>query len=237
MVWSIFSNITFQDASSHGFYSPTVDGLSFWNCRFTNNGGAGILADDSMNFFFCEADNNAATGFDLDNSGTLLFCKTHDNGNHQIITVNSPKLVMHTLVYGLTSGYHGWNAGSLSTSSGIYNTFDGENISGVNGINYTASNDLASGRWFGNLFYDCNTGWKATNSLTNTEFDTFFAFNGYFSNVENFTSTLFTAAGSPYNGEGDVVGDPSFTDEAGDDYTLGSASPMVDAIPGPGLLS
>jgi hypothetical protein len=216
-----FKNFIFTGASSNGVQMFNTDNCRWVNCEFNNSGGSGIASDNSHVFIDCKATGNTTHGFDTDNTATFVGCVSHTNGAVQFNAVNTT-LVYKNLAYGPSgSGDHCFSIGTAPAFIG--NTMDGENVTGVTGINIQAETDP---KIIDNIIYDCDTGVDAGTII---DANTVAAYN-----LTNSNATADYDFSGVDVGYQDVTSAPAFTDEASDDYTLGAASPAIDAGIQPG---
>ena len=108
----------------------------------------------------------------------------------------------------------------------IGNTIDGENVTGSHGVN---SSTQTTGIYIDNIFYDCDTALNLGTAPINIGM--IVANNLFNSNNLNYPANHSTIYSYQL---GEVTTPPSFSDEAGDDYTLNPDSPAIDAGLEPG---
>lgn len=215
----IFKNFVFTGATGVGAALGTADLCTFFNCDFSNNGSIGIQIDNNITFINCEANSNSGRGFDPDTCDAFIGCIAHSNTSSGIVATAITQCVYKCVAYNNSSPGNG-----IDTASGpiIGCTVDGENGAGI-GLRIAGDTDSVI---CDNIIYDWATGvdsgtWSAIQG-----------FRGY--NLLNSNTTDYDSTGQETLGIGDVSGAPSFTDEAGDDYTLGASSPAIDAGLQPG---
>jgi len=225
VAYYIFKNLIFTNATSSGIGDSGLSSVAWFNCEFTNNGANGVLADNDNAFINCIIANNGANGTDLDLTCSAIGCEIYGNGSAQWNALTWISFC-HNLVYGHSSA--GFDIVNLGGAAGTCanNTIDGEGVAAVNGIDVGGG---AESFFFNNILYDIDS--KGVNLSATPLIGAHF--QGF--NLMNSVTTPYTASvGFGLTGEQDVTSAPGFTDEAGDDYTLDSASPAKNAGIQPG---
>jgi hypothetical protein len=212
----LYQNIIFTAASSHGVSGSNADVIHFVNCDFTSNGGVGAYLDDSCILLNCTFANNTGYGLLAGNFTSVAGCIAYGNTSGQIS--GSGYAFYKNVCY---------SPGTLDVVywAGSY-LFAGNTIDGENTRNCAASSSALRGLVIDNIFYDGINGFDYNATTLDS-----YHMNGY--NLVNSNTTDYN---NPplFSGYQDVTGAPAFTDEAGDDYTLGEFSPAVGAgiVPG-----
>ncbi len=144
-------------------------------------------------------------------------CRAGNNSNHQLDwngTSTTNGLCARNVIYGIPN--NALYPGIFTYAPVIGCTFDGEG--NANSIGLQHQNTFAG--IIDCIFYDCNVG--VNNNATGIEAAS--VYNNHFHNCTTKYSTSKT-----WWEDTDTSGDPLFTDEANDDYSLGSGSPCLDA--------
>jgi len=212
-----FANFIVQNSTGSGFSLTGADNISYFNCVSDNNSN-GFLGDNNCSYLQCVAKNNTTDGFDGDNATCLHSCHSFANGNDNVVI--SFGAVVNTLAYGLTGSGDNNIASTAANSTLVAGcTIDGEGVAGVTGIDMLGSSNSTS-MIVNNIIYDCDAGVDMNGSKERL---TIAAYNLVNSNTSDYNSEIDPIPGT------DVSGAPQFTDESGDDYSLASGSPAIDA--------
>ena len=217
----IFKNFKFINGTGAGVSLASADNVSFFNCEFNSNGGAGIDIDNNCLFINCVAASNGADGLEPDSNTTLIGCVLHSN------TLSNLNAAAAYLIYRCVSYAPGSSSDCFDVpfiNNAIGNTADGENSSD----GWTINSDTTP-VFIDNIIYDCGTGVLFSASLQEAT-NTFVGYNLINSNTTDYSGTT---SGELFAIK-DVTGAPAFTDEANDDYTLGAGSSAIDAGINPG---
>lgn len=214
--WQFWSNFRFTGGTV-GYDDQFADDLMFYNCEFDNNSGDGFNGDNDAKFVRCSFHNNGGFGIDGDTHVSAMLSVFYSNTSGAMRTDGGA--FIQNLIYGLTTGDNGIALLVAASSDNIVmnNTIDGENAATTTGINIvTTGNDAVV---INNIIYDCNTGIVYDNDRL-----------GFVkTNLLNSNNTDESGIVRHGYAAGNVTGAPAFTDEANDDYTLGSSSPAIDA--------
>ena len=217
-------NFIFTGGSSNGYNAGNSDNCSFYNCEFTNNGAAGIFGDNFFAFVNCEFTNNGGRGCDCDSTLTFVGCIFSGNAAEGAGGYTASKFYKCL-----------WFNNSLTTdvlpssfSDLIACTVDGDGTSGDGLGDANAAQILV----VDNIIHDVG-GAGVTNPVAQAH--SFFGYN-LFSNV---TGSLYsvdrdTTYGQITGYQDPAEQDPSFVDEASDDYRVQQSSPAVGAGLKPG---
>ena len=215
-----FENFIFDSATGTAVdYGIGADNGVFQNCEFTNS-AAGFSGDNDFTFFRCVFSTNSGVAANLDQAGVFIECRFTANSGSPVVNCNNG-------VFAFCEFYN--NAGniqlSFDTNIGphvvINCTFDGENNATSEGIvqdHATSPNPLVA---INNILYDLGTGIRTDVAQTGSLYH-IIGNNLINSNTTDYAANCANSIG------GDVTGAPVFTNEAGDDYSLG-ASPAIDA--------
>lgn len=223
--YTTLHNFKFNGGASAGFYTAASDNFQFYNCEFSNNSGDGMFGDNTNLFINCEATGNTGDGIDCDNDGMLIGCIVASNTIYGSIT--NTGYYYKSLFYGVAAGR--WHVEDTNPEVIISCTFDGENqTSNADCIKIGTSTRVL----VDNIIYDGGRYGVQWNSTGSNQGAIVIAYNLVNSNgtsdYENVGGYGFT------NGYHDVTTAPAFTNEGSDDYTLGGASPAIDAGVTPG---
>jgi hypothetical protein len=207
----VWVNMRFTGATTDCYDDVNADYLTFINCRFDNAGADGIQVDNYASLYYCTMDNNSSEGAALDADSAVLCCRAYNNGSWAATGVGGGHVV-GCLAYNNGGGFY--HTGSNPSSTHMYNTVDqvdgGTGLqSGQTASSYAAINNIITNAGSGIL-----VGTASEKAFANA--------NLFFGNTTDRDADL-------YYGDDDVVGDPLFTDSANGDYTIGGASPAVDA--------
>jgi hypothetical protein len=213
-----FKNFILTGATSHGVDWASDDEYAFYNCEIINNGGYGINADRYGALVNCIVANNGSYGAWVTNESIFAGCVFYGNVNSSIRT-GAYSVCYKCVFYGApdSSSYY-----ATEYPSTVLNcTIDGDNL-------------LGRGVYFGsrmsaimdNIIYDTSV---AQHGVQATSCRAAHGYNLLESNVSDYIRDTGALIGL-----NDVTGDPAFTDEAGDDYTIGSSSPAKDVGVQPG---
>jgi hypothetical protein len=203
-----------------------TDNLTFVNCKAHDSSVYGFNVDQNCMFINCEAYSNTFYGFHCDNGSKALGCVAHSNGWEQFNCATDWRLLYKCVAYNPGSSRDLIRSQGNDISDGVIGcTLDGDNTSGCTGIEATGETDAV---FVDNIIYDCDTGLD----VAATWYETAGALIGY--NLVNSNTTDYSTTQEELVGHNDVTSAPSFTDEAGDDYTLGGSSPAIDAGLTPG---
>ncbi len=217
----VFRNFKFTGGSGDAFGAWSGNTWLFDNCEFSGAGayGCGGGSANQMLFHNCVITGNTSGATNLEKWCFFIHCKIHGNSGTDGARCTNI-IAIGCLVYdnAATNGanFQSDAAGSINILYG--NTIDGENGTSVVGWEQTNSSPGMS-LVMNNILYDCDKGVKRATAQNDSAVIGFNLINSNatadYENCEN-------------NAGGDVITAPNFTDEAGDDYTLGS-SDAVDA--------
>lgn len=211
----VFKDMRTTGGTGHGISLGSGDNVTFKKCRSDNNVSLGLVADNNVKFEECQFDNNDGGGMLSDDNVVVAGCVAFGNGVHQLWT--NAGLFVGCLVYEVGAGYYGIYCDSVGLIMIVNCTIDGENNATNRGINAPhASSRLEV--VVNNIVYDCATGIYTSRDLGESAISRSNLLNSNTADYNNFDT--FT---------GEQTGAPSFTSEAGDDYTLQSGSPAKAA--------
>lgn len=206
--YNAFVNFRFTGASGMGADFASEKFLNFTRCRFDNNDSHGLHTDSDCKVVACSCDSNGGVGWESDSRSSTMYSIFHTNTGSGV-TPGSNNFHEGCIFYA--------NGSPLATGSGNQNiytncVFDGENT--LAGLTITGQCCAVTN----SIFYDCTTGVTgvAGGEPGNTSLG-----NLYYSNTADVSNWPTDPT--------DVAGDPAFTNEAGDDYTLGAGSPAIGA--------
>lgn len=223
-----FSNIIFDNAVGMGVDFNTATFATFINCKFSNNGDDGITCDDWMSFINCEFINNFGAGIDAA-SGLRMFvagCVFYDNASEDYRGDAGEVIIYKCVFYQPAAAQEQLILPSNAAGHYVLGcTFDGDNTASacieIEGI-YAKVVD--------NILYDSNGYGVEWDASTVPDSSSICAYNLHNSH----TTANYESSAQGTIGLKDVSGAPAFTDEAGNDYTLGGTSPAIDAGMQPG---
>ena len=209
--WSI-RNVIFDatNVSDDAFYMPGSRTAMYYNCEFNNSAADGLQTILAF-IYKCSADNNSAHGFNTPMS-LALYCTATNNGGRGI-SVTQGGHALYSIAYNNTSeniyatpsGFQPALALGCVTDGGGTSTY-GIRVSNA-GCFVSAINNIAVNSAIG-----IDVGANYPNALLEN--------NIAYNNTANFGT---------YTGTTNIVSDPLFVDETGNDYRLGTGSPGINA--------
>ena len=226
-VYGVWMNITFTRATSYGFNALTFnsDSLTFYNCKFTNNGSYGVACDNVGAFYFCESSNNFLDGIRSDNSTTLVGCELFGNGVRGVYNVGTIETAYKNLIY--DNGTDGVYASS-GINTGIGNTIvnnPGNGFATAFGGNGRVVTD--------NVITGSTNGIAQISGSSTAAISEFYDHNCLYNNTTNNSGNIIPELHSV----NDVLADPLHIDVPGDDYRVRQNSPLVGAGVRPGVFT
>lgn len=225
-----WENITFN-GGVRGYDDPIAINCVFYNCIFSNNSDIAINGGDGWIIANCDLYGNGGAGdycIDIQNESTVYRNNWYNNVNGCLIESGSFVGNLSTQFSASGSGLVVLKTGIASSVLIAQNTFDGENATPTNGL--TLSSNVHAYCIYDNIIYDLNKG--ISGAGTQHE-DAYLISNNLFnSNATNDLDSL--AALYQYDEQTTA---PAFTNEAGDDYTLGSSSDAIDNASAPGTVT
>ncbi len=214
----VFKNFICEEATTANV-SISLREVIFKNCQFNNSSGAGCVCTTSAAVFFenCSFFSNSGIGLNASGIAVIIGCRFTSNSTVGIETG------AFTSVFNCVFRSNGADAINCLGGDGTYVLILGCTIDG-DGKDTNTGIDLGSSSWkramvVNNIVYDCVSGIDSAGQ------GTFFISRN---NLLNNNTTAYP--GSRFQTfEGEVVSAPQFEDEAGSDYSLGSASPARGA--------
>lgn len=211
-----FFNFIMKNSTS---YAVEGGGFDFFNCRITNAGSVGIASDsDTHDIVLTEIDNCSGYGVgakftkEPDVYGSYLYI--HDNGGG----LNGDALSLSFCIID-TNSAHGAIQGGFG--QGLLNIFNNIFFNNTNdGLRFVIN---PTGQVMSNIFLD-NGGYGINNSTGNSDTGIFFDFNLYNNNTSGSSVNI-------VEGDNKITSDPSFTDDTGGDFTIGSSSSAFESAP------
>lgn len=210
------------------------DNITFINVTASNNTGSGLVADDNCCFYKDLFDGNGDHGLDCDFDSLIACCEFTGNTNIACETFND---VIHyqNLFHDGAAGQQGIRTQSSGILAVLQCTLDGEGLTGGShiGVNQTGANNSSTTVIMNSIIYDWTVGVDFSSGQENNTHGKSMSYG----NLMNSNTTDRTFGEVGYSGTGwsttakgaDITGAPAFTNEAGDDYTLGDASPALVA--------
>ncbi len=228
----LFKNFSFDGSSSIG---ADISALytAFFNCDFINNGSIGLrlLTATGAVVINCTFTGNSGAGLYSTGQYTrVIGCISGANGAQGIYIGNSFGVAIGNVVYGNNSGVDAlYIASDASTVYG--NTIDGDGTTGAC-MNF---NDKAPLLAVNNVLHDAAHGIFCSDTADARAASAPFMYN-LLNSLTNkyYTGSVEWSTLAPLKNLQDVESAPAFTNEAGDDYTLGATSPAIDAGLQPG---
>lgn len=214
-----FIGFELTGASSHGFNGSATDNVAFVGCKIHNNGGRGVLADNSIVFLLTELTGNTTNSFDIDNTFEIIACEFHnENISTAVLSLGNSGTIAFSLFYDLANGIFVRVAGSATSFIG--NTFDGDGGAASEAINSSGGSSL-NGSIINNIFFDLSIGIGGAAAVNRSQ--RIRGFN-YFSSC----TTNYEDQADETTDIDDGTTDP-FEDSAARDYTLASGSNAIGA--------
>jgi hypothetical protein len=212
----VFKNFIFKRATVN---NANMDGsdLIFKNCAFLNSTGDGYAGGDRTFFENCLFGSNGGAGIDGSGQTFVIGCR-FDNNTGEGAEISAGAFIFDCTFFGNGADAIECLGGNGTFVFVLRCTIDGDGKTTNTGI------DLGSSFWkrtmvINNIVYDCVEGVDCASQ------GTFFVSRN---NLLNNNTTAYP--GSRFQTfEGEVVSTPQFEDEAGGDYSLGSASPAKNA--------
>ncbi len=214
-IWYVFKNMTCQNATNNGCSLSGEANAKYVDCIFDNNGSDGIKGDHHISLEGCISTGNIGDGLEINNGGSVIGCRISTNGADGINS-NQCLVVFSEFFSNAGTAIH-WNSSVSGTCFAIHNTIDGDGNDTTNGI-YQDSATPSRCYAFGNIIYDCVTGYRADGDGG----EQWTSFN----NLLNANGTDYVLADTF---KGEVTGAPAFTDEDSNDYTIQPGSPAKAA--------
>lgn len=213
----VIRNMRFTGFTRDGIQGSGQDAMKFENVQCDNNGRYGILSDDGCIASRCLVYGNT-DGLLLDNDGIITDCVGYGNAGQQLRAFGGGAII-GCRASGASASTEMIKVGSLTVGTIVRNcTMDGEGQTGVVGL-ATAGSALRDCVQVTNCtFHDCDTGINFDADASARSEVAFCHFNSCNTDITNGSKGL-----------GCITGAPLFTDEAGDDYTLQSGSPLKGA--------
>lgn len=212
-VYYVFKSFVFKRATTANVNVPRE--TIFKNCQFNNSVGDGCLFDSRAFFENCLFDSNGDAGANGAVGLVAIGCRFSNNTGNGIGVSGS------SWVHSCTFFGDGGGSITLLGGAGAYVTVLGCTIDGDGKTTDTAidCNTSAWGRIViaNNIIYDCTRG------IESEDQGTYFISRNNLLNNNTIDYTDFQTF------EGEVTSAPQFEDEAGEDYSLGSASPAKNA--------
>ena len=228
LVYYVFKNFIFTSCATNNVV--IAGALSFVNCEFLSASAYGVsVSGNYVSFLNCVIANNSNDGCNnaLGQYPYFIGCKVYGNTSEGIVAQGISGFIYKSLIYN--------NGSTVAAVVGCDNmivadcTIDGDGTTGalldgnseafgaiVNNILYDGATAYLTNDTTGIPFFACVTGYNLINSCT----------NGYYDGTNPLNSDVYGWQG--------VTSAPAFTNEAGDDYTLGATSPAIDAGCTPG---
>ncbi len=211
--YRVFKNFIIKNHTGDGV-SLSIDMVRFLRCELINNGGRGLFGDNTTGFQDCIITGNSSDGVEVDNAITMHGCLVATNTLHGVQAdwgVVAMCDVFSNGSMGISLG-----VGNVALRCALNNTVDGDGKDTTIGISFSTSNST-HGFCINNLVYDCATGleWTGVEMVGSSH------------NLLNANTADYAGTAGTWDGE--VTGAPVFTDEAGEDRTLGSGSPAIGA--------
>lgn len=213
----LFANFIFDDATGDCFDTVGGDCFTFFNCDFTNGGDRGFQGDNKNIFIQCAFAGNTNSPLDADTE-TFLIASTMNANNADGPIINSGALIL-SVVHNVGASSQGLTVNGNVTSLVVNSTLDGENNAGNTAIDFSGTGlDLFT--VVNAVLYDFANGTNVAATLNQNV--------AMVNNLVNSVTTEYVTNAARFE-SGKVTSAPSFTDEAGDDYSLGGSSPALDA--------
>jgi hypothetical protein len=211
----VFKNFRFTDHTGVGAGNLSGDYFTYKKCRFDNNGGDGLNADQSCLFEGCYAHNNGGDGFDVGHTTAFICCISNANTANGFGSEGGTFYKCMAFSNGGVGFY---------TQLNTYHIFidcvaDGDAKDTNEGYDLSVAYTSAQLVVVNCVAYDCTAGFVSNASL----------------NTERSISrnNLVNANTTPYTNfqtfTGEVTAAPAFVSEATQDYTPDVGSPLIGA--------
>ena len=217
----IVKHLIAKSAGTVGFSQAGGASVIFLNCRATANGSDGWFNGSLVHLIQCEADANTGKGVNA-SSGTfsIVGSNLHDNTSNGFNTTSNVGLICaHSLVEanGATGILH-----TGTTAYGLLTNLTVDGNTGASSDGFSTGSNIAR-RVAMNCIFSNNGRYGWTSTAGNASWADF---NDYFGNA--------TAArdGGVMTGAGDSAADPTFTNRAAGDFSIGT---NLKALGFPGL--
>lgn len=213
--FQVWRNFKFNGASSNGYQDTGADTCTFYNCEFSNNGGHGLVFDNNAVIVNCSFHNNSSNGTNMDTGQQIHNCVFYANSNHGLFCDSGT--AVGNLCYGLAATYSNitFNDTAAGANSVVNNTCDGENGATTKGIDINGTTRHMA--IINNIVYDHATGIELANDNLGQGVIGWNLLNSNTTDETNVTDSINNQTTAP-----------AFTNEAGDDYTLGASSDAID---------
>ena len=213
-----FENFIIKSHTGNGFNAAVADLLVLVNCEFNLNGARGLEVDNALLCVNCSATDNSTDGFGGDGGLVFVNCTAHSNTGDGFDTDTGGITLYNcrSSSNGLT-GLRGKGSSAFGAASMFSCTVDGDGK--VTDDGFKAASDDFPIALVNTIFYDCVDGIDGASAPhVASQIGLNNLLNNNTANYANWNPT-----------STDVTGAPSFTDEANQDYTLGSGSAAKDA--------
>lgn len=215
-LYYVFKNFIFKRGTSNNVNIDGID-LVFKNCTFLSATGDGYAGGALTWFENCLFGSNGAAGIDGSGALFIIGCR-FDNNTAEGIEASAGTYVLDCTFSGNGADAIECLGGNGAVIVVLRCTIDGDGKTTNTGI------DFGSSFWkrvlvVNNIIYDCLEG------ITSVDQGTYFISRNNLlnANTTDYPSDNFQTF------EGEVITAPQFEDEAGGDYSLGSASPAKNA--------
>lgn len=214
-----FENIAVENADFHGWNIASGYRCTYTNCQANNNTQHGFNIGGNSFFTNCSASGNGSggsyDGFYTGSYNVFLGCFAYNNSSGGFNYSGTVSTYFACIAKG--NADEGFRAGTGNLYMNC--VVDGDGKTTTYGID--ATNAYTRGCSIYNcIFYDCGTGLRGPSVSID---DVFGGHNLFYANTTDSTDW------PSRNQVGDVSGDPAFTDEANDDYSLGTGSAALNA--------
>lgn len=201
----IVKNIVGRRGTSNGWTALT-SGI-FINCKADTNGASGFTVAATSIFVGCESNNNTTTGFGGAFGQQHIGCYVHDNTTAGVVALATLRAFYS--IYESNSSHGIGDAVSTLGAAVINCTIYGNTGAAVDGINLTTP--VA-----GTIVYNTILANNGRYGINATDGDSLLSdFNDFFSNSTAARNNV------PVGGS-DVTSDPTFTDAANGNFTIGT---------------
>jgi len=212
-----FRGLRFTGGSSHGAnFGTSVDNVAFEGCKFDNNGGRGLIADNEVTGVMCEFTGNTTNSLNADNNTRFLACSFH-NEPSQTVTLGSGACMLMSLFFNNGNGVNLFFDSQTPVIVG--NSFDGGSQASSVGTRISGSANIM-GILYNNIFIDFDV--AVDFASAGTERVVSKGFNLFFGNTTDYD--VLSLESNDISGTSDP-----FTDSANDDYSLKTGSEALDA--------
>lgn len=216
----IFRNLQFETSGSSHSLSVDPGNYTFiFNCKGVNTSAlaySGIYGGSYTHVINCEGQSTNGNGVKVSTGGTIIGGYYHDCGLAGIYLLNATNLVIHNICDTCVIGINVYSTSSFLNNT-IYNC-----TSGFAGANYGVT------FYLNNAIDSCTDGFKVDAGGI-VKGSTIFDYNNWSNNTRDMSWDNGVSEDNSAKGLNATAVAPAFTNAAGGDFSLDSASGLIDA--------